>query len=221
MVERKKPEQLPDHYDPEIAGISATEFGFASLIDFPANVADMVILDIGSGASSSVSTLRKKGAMAIGIDYNYKDPAEFTDRAQGFINFNYSGYEKWREKRILNKSLKEIRKNEDFLIAGLAEELPLADESVDFAYSMFCMTVFHTNDYKTFTKAFSEAMRVLKPSGELQLAPWVDQDSNRLPFSQKQTYNARKFIKSLDKAGMPYSVEQADRGLLRLKITKP
>lgn len=54
-------------------------------IDFPKDVRDLAILDIGGGASTATLELRKKGANAFAIDYRYKDLKELKRNVDRYL----------------------------------------------------------------------------------------------------------------------------------------
>lgn len=57
----------------------------AHYIRFPKSVSGQRILDIGSGASTAVLELRKRGAKALGLDPRYRDLDELRESVERFI----------------------------------------------------------------------------------------------------------------------------------------
>ncbi|MBI2327947.1 methyltransferase domain-containing protein [Candidatus Curtissbacteria bacterium] len=104
-------------------------------------------------------------------------------------------------------------------VAGTASHLPFADNSVDFCFSIRCMVPFLVQNRAVFIQSIIEALRVLKPKGQLQIYPWVDQNSY---FPQDIKQNASYALSLLRKEEVPFLVETTSQDSLpRLRITKP
>lgn len=113
-----------------------------SLLDITARQAlpKGVTLDLGCGSGEACAALKQRGAaMTIGLDISLVE-------------------------LMLAKKLLAENGEEAFLVAGCAEALPFASESLDFIYSPDVIE--HVSDQSAY---LSEAQRALKPGGNLLL----------------------------------------------------
>lgn len=234
-----------DHRDPKDAIVSSIDRkAVRKTIEFPKRVKGLTILDIGSGASNTVRALRKKGANAYGLDLGYSDIEDLVNRAD-YYSRDRAFWREGREvgdrifspdhpfdseetnrlsftidQRTLQIFLDDVRdKSNSSYIAGDAERLPFADNTVDFAFSHLALTAFLLGNFNAFNRSVSEALRVLKPGCELQLADWAADHLDE--WTKKQRKNARTFLRSLENRGIPFAIEKTIGKALRLRIKKP
>ena len=213
-------------------------------IDFPWDLSGLRILDIGSGASDTVKFLRKKGAVVFGVDMGYSDIRALAEKADYFsrdpwywvrggrvgdkifplnepFDERATNIESFlREQRTLIDFLRDVRDPENTsYVAGDAQLLPFADESIDFAFSHYALSIFQLGDLDVFKRSVSETLRVLRPGGELQLTDWPGHILKL--WTKKQRKNSRAFLRSLHRQRIPFSVEHTHRHYVRLRIRKP
>lgn len=149
-------------------------------IGLPNDVSGLRVLDIGSGASTVVEGLSRKGAQAYGIDPIYTSKGQIFASYQRSIKKGNtdpdfaSSLERSVEKFIANR-LRSGR-----YIAASATDLPFRDSSIDLIYSHQCLSAFLIRDRGVFLRAIEEAMRVLKSGGQLRIHPWY------LPLHERQ-----------------------------------
>lgn len=158
-------------------------------IGFPTKLGGKRVLEIGSGVSPVIFELAKKGASVIGIDTRYADWNELLRSSDEYIeNPNQaSGVEVF--KRINGQKgpdelefLKtEVQNRESFiryfeqngiLVAGNAGDLPIASNSIDFAYSINTISPGLIKNPDVYIRVIYEAHRILAPNGEFQLYPF-------------------------------------------------
>ncbi|HUQ84837.1 MAG TPA: class I SAM-dependent methyltransferase [Candidatus Limnocylindrales bacterium] len=232
-----------NHYSSENVIVSSIDRrSVARVINFPRKIKGKVIVDIGSGASNMVARLRKKGAIAFGVDIGYSNidrlikNADYYSRDRTFWQEERKVGEKkftldypfdpsttsWASFGIDQKALldfsNDARDTENSsYIAADARALPFPDESVDFAYSNLALTIFLSKDRNAFLRSVHEAVRILKPGGELQLFDWISGDD----WSSAQIRNGRALLDSLRSIKIPFQEETVRRGAARLRIQKP
>lgn len=110
-------------------------------------------------------------------------------------------------------------------VAATAGSLPLADGSVDFAFSLQGVSQFLIKDRDVFMSSIEEALRVLKPGeglktgGQLQLHPWI---GGAVQHNKGYNEIALGLHKYLESRGIPYFIEPVSRfSSARLRILKP
>lgn len=239
------------------------------IINFPSELKGLTIVDIGAGASPAVLELQRRGAIAIAVDYRYKNPKEVktsVDRqltganpiARGNkalqekihkevseeIPFGANPHlwslavkmaktaEKGQEQQFIKMSRKardeflfNLKKGKIEAVAAFAGALPFKDNSLDFCYSLQCLSTFLLKDGEVFMGAIKEVLRVLKPGeglkpgGQLQIQPWI---SGRVEWSETERQNALFLQKYLKENNIPYFVEATSpMASPRLRIIKP
>lgn len=80
---------------------------------------------------------------------------------------------------------------DDKTVAGLAEELPIKDVEFDYVFSNYSQP-FYAEDAEELRKFIEEGLRVLKPGGQLRVAPYMPIES--------RASKARAFIGGLLKS---------------------
>lgn len=238
-----------------IEGSYATAADFritAYFIKFPQSVTGLRMLDIGSGASTAVLELRKRGAKAFGIDPRYGGLDELTDSVERFItdpSYSARGENDARYEQLLAELQKEVpagadarlwqmavqmtrmgqnRTNESYIanqrkqletflssqnekpyVAGSAAFLPFRNRSFDFVYSLQAITQFLIEDRDVFIQSISEALRVLKTHGQLQLHPWNSDPKDAIsPQAGRSTV---ALIRYLEQRRIPFQTEWITR----------
>src|SRR3989344_1398054 len=106
-----------------------------------------------------------------------------------------------RNKHIFLSSLENERK---MYVAAIAGSLPFRDSSVDFCFSLQCISRFLISDRYVFNGAVSEALRILKPGGQLQLQPWI---SDQMEWSKEERRNGQRLIENLVSKNIPVTLE--------------
>lgn len=220
---------------------SAIAFEGASVfINFPKDVVGLTVVDIGAGASTAALELQRHGAKAIAIDYRYEDLKDLKisidrDLSGNKINQAHSAAtrlgESIKDARVdIKQYARSARKNMDIffhahknreiqLIAASAENLPFRNASVDFIFSIQCISRFLIKDKDILINAVAEAIRVLKPGGQLQLHPWI---STVYEWDKEERRNARELIDYLKGQNIAYFVEAIDPTISpRLRVVKP
>lgn len=113
----------------------------------PEELRDKKILDVGSGSGRFAEEAKKAGIENV---YSF-DPS----LASGAVR------EKSGERGVTSKA-----------VAGQAEEMPFADESFDLVVNNFSLPMWSESP-QAMRQAFAEELRVLRPGGELRLAPVI------------------------------------------------
>jgi SAM-dependent methyltransferase len=90
-------------------------------------------------------------------------------------------------------------------IGALAGELPFQDDTFDFAFSLQTISFFLIRDREVFMHSVNEALRVLKPGGELQLQPWPG--NPMVPWPKINNENAGALVRDLRSRGIRYAVK--------------
>lgn len=147
----------------------------AFLMKFPEVVEGKTILDLGAGASETVIELQKRGANAIAVDYRYQNlnslQLSIDQQLQKMRRRAIPGQPDYQQKtNLARQAFFESRDKQ--LITAIAGALPFKDNSVDIVYSIESVIPFLINNNEVFTNAIQEALRVLKPKGQLRLFPW-------------------------------------------------
>jgi len=106
------------------------------------------VLDIGSGEKEVFSKELKDdigvGVVSVNPDFSMEDFG----------------------KHVKNKPVEE-RKS----LAAIGQELPFKNETFDKVFSLYALTTFASHDAESIRQWMSEITRVLKPGGEIRLAP--------------------------------------------------
>lgn len=199
------------------------------LFEFPKEVKGLTILDVGAGASNATARLRRQGAQALAIDYQYRDlrglrrdvNRYLTDRTYPFrkagqpvdqemlrVHQNVSvanpEYVRWsRSARDSFFEDVEFSKDRGY-VAALAGTLPFPNNTFDFCFSLQGISRFLLQDSPVFLVAISECLRVLKPGRQLQLYPWVGREL--WPWTEKEIQNAQQFMNWLENNKISYAM---------------
>jgi ubiquinone/menaquinone biosynthesis C-methylase UbiE len=203
--------------------------GAFTYIDFPKDVRGLTIVDIGSGASTATLELQKQGANAIAIDYRYKNLKEVKRSIDRYLSSTIPSADRRMmvEVREYNRQMRNSMRaffhahenREIQLVAASAGSLPFKNESVDLIFSIQCITRFLIKDKDVFINAVSEAIRVLRPEGQLQLHPWI---STVYEWNKKERRNAWELTAYLKEQNIEYFVQPIHPSLSpSLRIRKP
>ena len=135
------------------------------------------VLDIGSGYGTFQEQCNQRGLDVIALDPMYYSPNRTTDIPS----------EEWDElgleEKVFRKHMETkniFRNNYDRKIAGMSERLPFKDKTFNYILSD-CSSFFYLNSnyedanerFKAARSMFSEALRVLKPHGEIRIGQLV------------------------------------------------
>ncbi len=105
-------------------------------------------------------------------------------------------------------------------LAALAGELPFQDNSFDFVFSLQTISFFLIRNREVFMNSVHEALRVLKPGGELQLQPWVG--NPLVPWPNLTRITALALIQDLRSKGIRYMTKPTTQMTSPvLRILKP
>ncbi|OGY64743.1 MAG: hypothetical protein A3I24_02425 [Candidatus Harrisonbacteria bacterium RIFCSPLOWO2_02_FULL_41_13b] len=141
--------------------ISATWRNFEQIIEElklkQEDLEDKIILDIGSGG----------GGFAAGV----KENPELNSRVIS-LDPNYN-LEKLSEENanLIKKAVRELKSEQLPMVAGLSQELPFKDESIDLVISNHAVPWHILDSADKVSKSIKEMIRVLKPGGEIRLHP--------------------------------------------------
>lgn len=218
-------------------------------LDFPKEVKGLTIVNIGAGLSTGVLELQKRGANAIAVDYAYTDLdelektiglsaiikglailPELTEKGEfkaGPIKLTGKAFaDEMRDAFIAQKEFREAQEGGTIkAVAALAGRLPFPDNSVDVCFSVNCITELAGRNRGVFIGAVVEALRVLKPGGNLQLLIW-----NSELDSPVEKQDKKALLTYLKENKIPFRVERTDPSgeidkdippILRLKVIKP
>ncbi len=149
-----------------------------------------VILDIGGGIGNFQEQCNKKGLNVIGIDGRYclhrRSDKLIAKERKDLLGSLGGDLEKF-EDELKFRSYMGSKKGSNFdrKIAAINENIPLKGSSVDYVISNFSSFYYLCDNYRPEERVdaakvmFSEALRVLKPSGEIMIGGLKD----RLYFS--------------------------------------
>lgn len=207
---------------------SALRFEEASVfVNFPKDVGGLTIVDIGSGASTATLELQRQGANAIAVDYRYENLKEVKRSIDRHLsNATSQADRRTMEVREYNRKARNSMRaffhaheeREMQLVTASAGNLPFQDESVDFVFSIQCISHFLIYDRGVFINAVSEVLRVLRPGGELQLHPWI---STEYDWDQTKKRNAFELTSYLKEQNIAHFIQPIGSIFPRLRIIKP
>lgn len=210
-------------------------------ITFPEQLAGKIVIDICGGASDAVLELRRRGAIAVSVDFMYgnlkglkkkvdaglNDFRSMTaDKPDLLVPARISSTEKDSQPVTYNTLIKHMRKarnaffdsvnrGDGIYLTGLASYLPFKDNSVDFAFSIEGISGILVKQPELLLCAVSEAVRVLKPGAELRLYSWANP-----VWTKDEISNALLLVSFLEASGIPF-VSQEAHLCSRLVIKKP
>ncbi len=205
----------------------------STTIVFPDNVRGKVIIDIGSGVSPVTLRLRRQGAAAFGIDIRYRNLAELKSSADQYIKNHLQSADADTSETAPrhHEFLKRVSKSRDVFfnrvkagdkpyIAAQSSFLPIASNTVDFAFSDQCLSIGVIHDRAVFLLAVTDTIRTLKQGGELQMHPWFD-SAQRGRWSLEMFETASLLLDTLKNANTPFSIINTSRpDFLTLAIKK-
>lgn len=147
------------------------------LIQFPKRRGGLVMVDVGAGVSESTAILASQGAISIAVDPRYGGIKGLILNAKEHSEPEFSGFDREEEEKCIDRFKQDFtsrKRRRGRYIIGLAGDLPFRDESVDFFFSIHCITFFLDRHWDLLKGAIDESLRVLKKGGEIQLAPFFD-----------------------------------------------
>lgn len=188
-----------------------------ALIDFPAKLTGIRVLDIGAGESDCTAWLNKQGASAYAIDPRYRDVRllrhdtditllpKFQKCASRYGTAVAENLRRSIE-RTRGIFMSDMNLHPNYYIAALAGSLPFSDESFDFIYSIDCITKGLDEDETIFRQAINEALRVLRRDGTLQLHPYLGYGNSPNAKNQKKVFmSIPHSVGRLNENGLDYS----------------
>jgi len=184
-----------------------TGIGWRSLSRFyslPDNLGGLRVLDLCSGMSDFAFSLRQRGALAYALDVLYGDLAAFRlrhRRSFGAITRDVFNVEPESEQAAeIYRSYVQgfesgLRRRPCFYVAGSATQLPFEADSFDMVTS--CNGVFGALDFAPdlLLQALTEAVRVVKPGGSVQIVPY----QSGLILGDAERDNQRTAIEALSR----------------------
>lgn len=143
-------------------------------------------MDVGAGASSVPAELERMGARVIAIDYRYSNLDDLQASVNSYLqNFavkipQLDSRQRESVKEYIRRShetkeqgFRERKNSKGVLfVASAGTQLPVRNNSIDFAYSEQAASRFMIEDYDIFFKSFMEVFRALKSGGQYQMHPW-------------------------------------------------
>lgn len=198
------------------------------VIALPEDVSGLVVYDVGSGTSSAVSELRKRGVQAYGIDPGYRNVSRLLSSARKYaMRLGQTRDYQRAQLAAMEAFRQDYQRNRDRYKAAFAGDLPFEDNSGDIVFSELAISHFLVRDRDVLFQAVDEGLRVLKPREEgvakerrsLVLHPW------KPPYLKPdQLQNAQALEASLRARGIPFTIEairNVPEASPRLRIIKP
>lgn len=156
--------------------------------ELPENLKGKVMLDICSGESDFTVWLRQQGAEAYALDYLYDDPTVLKQRRiknllshlPPEVRLRAASLPKddprWNLLTDENTEAfrKSFQEHPEWYIAGSAHKLPFPNDHFDIITSSYGIFGVMDMDRELLRTSLTEALRVLKPGGTLQLGPWSE-----------------------------------------------
>jgi SAM-dependent methyltransferase len=153
------------------------------IIYFPDNGNGRKTLDIGGGGSDVTAMLFARGYDAYALDPRYKSRSDTKGRARNFLrtylkqrpqDLNRQQHVRMQEE-ALERFVESFQENPDRYIAGFATDLSrFPDETFDYIVSVNSITEYLDIYAETLLASVSEAIRVTKPEGIIQIYPFND-----------------------------------------------
>lgn len=210
-------------------------------IHFPDNLVGKTVVDIGAGASDVSAVLRRVGSDPWAIDPRYGDIKGLRRSVDQFLTgrLNMVNDVAWQRGGPLREMMEGNKRYADcsrrakdrFLwdydkvrssryLEAYAGSIPLGDNFADFCFSLQCVSKFLIEDWEVFKNAVFEALRILKPGGQLKLQPWL---GGTIDWNGVRVRNARELQRLLSREGIPFASESCTHMFTSpvLRITKP
>ncbi len=195
-------------------------------LGLPDDPTGLRMLDVGGGASDLTAELLERGADAFAIDPRYKSKWLVDRSAKNFFN---AVRQRDPVKRsyldenfaTLKRMLCSMESHPDRYLAGLSTDIPFESDSFDLVFSSDCITVQLDLNYDLLSQSVSECLRVVKPGGEVRIAP-IGFISPGLPseVSARKISNQSRVVNELDK-NINALAEPLDDSSFRLILKKP
>lgn len=209
-VARSLEKRLADRLDTA----SSSAESVCNVLGLPKEVKGLVIVDIGSGASSLIANLLQREADAYGVDRLYEDENQLRESAKKGVKSVSARYESMGHSELAEKTHESLRlfyeswnKNRDRYKTGWMTDLPFEDNFSDLTLSFQGITQFE--DYHLLLACIHEAIRITKLGGKIIIAPLLEQNNTQLQVLRRLERDDIKIDKEW--------VSQA--GMFRLKIT--
>lgn len=165
------------------------------------------IIEVCSGFSTSCMKLREQGAMAIAIDYRYKDLHRMVNSLQHYFDKKYqlkdtnpNEYEVEIASAV--SFIENIPKSGGQNVAALAGSLPFQNGVFDDGFSFNGLSLLVANP-DVFLSLIKEGLRVLKPGRIFQVAPFSPFGHELIP-SDPEGQRQRQLLDRLTEEGIPF-----------------
>ena len=168
------------------------------VFDLPKKLRRARVLDIGSGLSDFAFWLRSKGADAYGLDLTYGAGMDWAiehslKQAAGDIEMEPEALSFTQQ--MADRFRASLAARPAMYIAGSALDLPFKTGSFDLVTSSLGIFGTLDHEYSLLEAGFTEATRVLRPRGVLQLSPVIYRA--RQPAERACEVNQRRLIETL------------------------
>lgn len=170
-------------------GVSDNDFSrLAPFYGLPEDVSGLRILDVCAGESDLTAMLLEKGADAYALDLLYGNFKTLHGKRLSKVAAGISRNKHWDEvsEAIYQREVEELEASEIFLrfkgsyerdrqsyVAGSAHSLPFSDNAFDLVLSSFGILGVLNSDLEILKLGMSEAIRVVRPGGKVQVGPMV------------------------------------------------
>lgn len=171
------------------------------LVEVPNNLTGLHILDIGGGGSDFTAVLLEKGADAYAIDPLYANRSKLISQIKNHlreqlvsgINPIDTAYLS-RQNKALEHFKESARVSPEHYLARLATKTGFLDNTFEYVFSFNCITEFLGLDENVLISAVTEAIRITKPGGIIQIYP-INESYSQSTLKILQTRNPRDFVK--------------------------
>lgn len=150
----------------------------------PQDVTGLKIADICAGESDLTAVLSSLGADAVAVDMGYANPDLLRGRrVQTFKNSlirsglspeSVSHIPPTEFEKATQRFARSLRENPEKYVHASALALPFGDNQFDFVLSFFGIVGVFEEDMQVLRRAINEAIRVVKPGGQVQIGPAAD-----------------------------------------------